>query len=166
MISLDSANHPLVLSHQELYTINTGSGSTSFFSPLVVLSLLLVVIALISLSKNKFAQKFMQGFDGLLFFLAGLLGIILIFMWFGTDHSMTKNNFNLLWAWPTHILVAFFVNSKKDWVKKYFAVTAVVMVLVLLAWFFLKQHLNVSLIPFVLLLIYRSATKVFFESNQ
>ncbi|MGG9960687.1 DUF4105 domain-containing protein [Ferruginibacter sp. SUN106] len=165
MTSLDSASHPLILSHQNLYTINTTSDSKSFFSPLVVFSLLLVIIALISLSKNKFAQRFTQGFDGLLFFLTGLLGIILIFMWFGTDHSMTKNNFNLLWAWPTHILVAFFVNSKKDWVKKYFAVTSVAMVMVLLAWFFLKQHLNVSLIPFVLLLIYRSATKVFFENN-
>ncbi|GAB2825450.1 DUF4105 domain-containing protein [Ferruginibacter profundus] len=165
MKSLDSASHPLVLSHQNLYTINTTPGSTSLFNPLVVFSLLLVIIALISLSKNKFAQKFMQGFDGLLFFFTGLLGIILIFMWFGTDHSMTKNNFNLLWAWPTHIFIAFFVNSKKDWVKKYFAVTSVALVIVLLAWFFLKQHLNVSLIPFVLLLIYRSATKVFFESN-
>jgi len=86
-------------------------------------------------------------------------------MWFATDHSMTKNNYNLLWAWPTHIIIAFFVNTNKSWVKKYFALTSVALVLVLLAWFFLRQHLNISLIPFVLLLIYRSATKVFFEGK-
>ena len=165
MKSLDSANHPLILSHQDLYTINNESGKSSIFSPLVIFSVLLIVIALISLSKNKFAQRFLQGFDGLLFFCTGVLGIILIFMWFGTDHSMTKNNFNLLWAWPMHIVIAFFVNSNKSWVKKYFALTSVALVLVLLAWFFLRQHLNVSLIPFVLLMIYRSATKVFFEGN-
>jgi len=165
MKSLDSADHPLILSHQDLYTINSESGKSSIFNPLVIFSVLLIVIALISLSKNKYAQLFLQGFDGLLFFCTGFLGIIVLFMWFGTDHSMAKNNFNLLWAWPTHIIIAFVVNSNKNWVKKYFALTSVALVLVLLAWFFLRQHLNVSLIPFVLLLIYRSATKVFFESN-
>jgi hypothetical protein len=165
MKSLDSSDHHLILSHENLYPINDESGKRSWFNPLVVFSLLLVGIALTSLSKNKFAERFLQGFDGLLFFFTGLLGIILIFMWFATDHSMTKNNYNLLWAWPTHIVIAFFVNSNKSWVKKYFALTSVALVLVLLAWFFLRQHLNISLLPFVLLLIYRSATKVFFEGK-
>ena len=165
MISLDSANHPLTLSHKSLYTFNEEQNRHSIFNPLVILSLLLVAIAGISLLKNKFAQKFIQGFDGILFFCTGLLGIILLLMWFGTDHSMTKNNFNLLWAWPMHIVIAFFVNSNKSWVKRYFAISSVALVMVLLAWFFLRQHLNVSLIPFVLLLIHRSATKVFFEDK-
>jgi len=165
MKSLDSANHPLILSHQNLYVINENAGKGTIFSPLVVFSLLLIIIALLSLVKNKFTLIFLQGFDGILFFCTGLLGIILIFMWLGTDHSMTKNNFNLLWAWPTNIILAFFVNSKKNRVKKWFAFTAVGLVLVLLAWFFLPQHLNIALLPFVLLLIYRSATKVFFENN-
>ncbi|MGF2414645.1 MAG: hypothetical protein ACQUYJ_20075, partial [Ferruginibacter sp.] len=165
MISLDSANHPIVLSHQNLYAINEDAGKGSIFTPLVVFGLLLIIIALLSLIKNRFAQMFLQGFDGILFFCTGLFGIILIFMWFGTDHSMTKNNFNLLWAWPTNIILAFFVNSKKSWVKKIFALTSVGLVLVLLAWFFLLQHLNIALIPVALLLIYRSATKVFFENN-
>lgn len=165
MISLDSANHPVVQSHKSLYSFNEEQNKRSLFSPLVVFSILLIVIALLSLSKNTLAQKFLHGFDGILFFSTGLLGIVLLFMWFATDHSMTKSNFNLLWAWPTHIVIAFFINSERSWVKKYFAFTSVAMVMVLLAWFFLKQHLNVALIPFVLLLIHRSATKVFFEEK-
>ena len=147
MKSLDSSDHHLILSHENLYPINNESGKKSFFNPLVIFSLLLVIIALISLSKNKYAEGFLRGFDGLLFFFTGLLGFILIFMWFATDHSMTKNNYNLLWAWPMHMLIAFFVNSNKSWVKKYFAITSVALVLVLMAWFFLRQHLNISLIP-------------------
>jgi hypothetical protein len=165
MKALDSSSNRIVVSRQALYPFNDEQNKRSLFNPLVVFSILLVSIALISLSKKKFVESFLQGFDALLFFFTGLLGIILIFMWFATDHSMTKNNYNLLWAWPTHIIIAFFVNSNKSWVKKYFALTSVALVLVLLAWFFLKQHLNISLIPFVLLLIYRSATKVFFESK-
>jgi len=159
MKSLDSANHPLILSHQNLYPINTDNNKKLFFTPLVVFVLLLAVIMAISFSKNKFARMFLQGFDGLLFFCTGALGIILIFMWTATDHSMTKTNFNLLWAWPTHALMAFFVNSKRKMVQKYFAFTTAALALVLLAWFFLPQHLNPGLIPFVLLLVYRSAAK-------
>jgi len=165
MKSLDSAGTNFVLSKQVVYQAVAEKGGSSLFNPLIVFSLLLLFIVAISFSKNKFAQKFLQGFDGILFFLTGFLGIALIFMWFGTDHTMTKNNLNLLWAWPMHIIIAFLVNSNKSWVKKYFAITAVAMVLVLLAWFFLRQHLNISLIPFVLLLVYRSATKVFFENK-
>jgi hypothetical protein len=159
MTSLDSASHSLILSHQNLYPINNDSNTKTFFTPLIVLTLLLIIIAAISLSKSKMARMFLQGFDGLLFFCTGLLGITLIFMWFATDHSMTKNNFNLLWAWPTHFIICFFGNSKKRWVKKYFGFTAIALVIVLLAWFFLPQHLNTSLIPIALLLLYRSASK-------
>ncbi len=165
MKSLDSANHPMVLSHQNLYNINNGAVKKPFFTPFVVFTLLLIIIVLISLLKNKTARTFLKLFDWLLFFATGLLGIILVFMTTATDHSMTKNNFNLLWAWPTHFIMAFFINSpqdgvhKKSWVKKYFAFSAMALVIVLLAWFFLPQHLNPALIPFVLLLIYRSAVK-------
>jgi hypothetical protein len=159
MTSLDSASHPLILSHQNLYPISDDSNNKTFFTPLIIFSLLLIIIAVISLSKSKMARIFLQGFDGLLFFCTGLLGIILIFMWFGTDHSMTKNNFNLIWAWPTHFIISFFANSKKRWVKKYFGFTAIALAIVLLAWFFLPQHLNTSLIPITLLLLYRSASK-------
>jgi hypothetical protein len=159
MISLDSASHPLILSHQNLYSINTDNNKAPLFTPLVVFTLLLVIIIAISFLKNNFALAFLHGFDGLLLFCTGALGIILIFMWTATDHSMTKSNFNLLWAWPTHVVIAFFVNSKKAWVKKYFAFTTAALAIVLVAWFFLPQHLNTGLIPFVLLLIYRSASK-------
>ncbi len=163
MKSLDSTNHPVIQSHQNLYNIIDNNSKEPLFTPFVVFSLLLIIIVLISLLKTRIASTFLQGFDGLLFFLTGVLGLILIFMWAGTDHSMTKNNFNLLWTWPTHFIMAFFVNSKKIWVKKYFIFTTAALIMVLLVWVFLPQHLNYGLVPMVLLLIYRSASKVFFK---
>ena len=159
MKSLDSANHLMVLSHQNLYPTNNNVNKKRLFTPFVVFSLLLIIIVLISLLKNKTARTFLKLFDWLLFFATGILGIILVFMTTATDHSMTKNNFNLLWAWPTHFVMAFFLANKNKWIKKYFGFTAMALAIVLLAWFFLPQHLNPSLIPFVLLLIYRGAVK-------
>lgn len=161
MRSLDSSDHPMVASSQNLYPIKEDNNKNSFFSPFVVFTLLFAFIFLLGFIKNKFIQGLLQGFDGLFFFFTGALGIILIFMWTATDHQMCKNNFNLLWAWPTHTIIAFFVSSKKNWVKKYFKFTAIALTLVLISWFFLPQQMNNGLIPVVLLLIYRSAAKVF-----
>jgi Domain of unknown function (DUF4105) len=157
--SLDSTDHPFVLNETSLYAAVKTNYHQSYFAPLVVFSILLLLIFLLDLSKNKFAQSFLNGFDGFLFFITGLLGILLVFMWFGTDHNMTKDNYNLLWAWPTHAIAAFFISSKKKWIKKYFLVTAVGLVMVLLSWSFLPQHLNTSLIVISLLLLYRSIRK-------
>jgi len=159
MKSLDSADHPFVLAENKIYTAAKPDYHDSLFSPVVVFSILLIAIVLLDLSKNRLAKMFLQGFDGWLFFVTGLLGILLIFMWFGTDHAMTKYNYNLLWAWPTHFLASFFINSKKNWIKKYLLITAVGLVIVLLSWFFLPQHLNSSLMVICLLLLFRSISK-------
>lgn len=91
-----------------------------------------------------------------LFFFTGILGIILVLMWWGTDHSMTKNNFNLLWAWPFHVAIPLFLESAKPWLKIYLLATIIVTFLNFAAWFSLPQHLNNALLPWLTLLIYSS----------
>ena len=120
MLSLDSSNKQssLLLSSTNLYAIDTDKNKGSIFTPVVIFSLLLIFVVAVSVSKNKWAIIFIQGFDGLLFFLSGAVGILLIFMWTATDHAMCKNNYNLLWALPTNTLLAFFTNSKKSFLKK------------------------------------------------
>ena len=161
MKALDSSNRnrQLVVSTNQLYPFTAINNKQSFFTPMIVFSILFLAIQLISLSSNKKASSFLYGFDGLLFFLTGAIGILFVFMWTSTDHSMVKNNFNLIWAWPPHIIFAFFINSKKKWVKKYFAVTIFGMVIVLLSWFFLPQQMNNALLPIVLLLLSRSVRR-------
>jgi hypothetical protein len=90
----------------------------SLITPMVVFSVLLIAVVMLSFSTDKRVKIFLQGFDGIFFFLTGALGILLILMWIGTDHSMTKNNYNLLWAWPFNAIIAFFINSNKKWVIK------------------------------------------------
>ena len=159
MKSLDNSKQTMILSSQNLYPLTDANTKKSFFTPFVVFTLLLVFIVLLGFVKNKMAQAFLQGFDGLLFFFTGALGFIMIIMWTATDHAMCKDNFNLIWAWPTHTIMAFFVNSKKSWTKKYFKFTAVALMAVLISWFFLPQQMNNAVLPIVLLLIYRSVKK-------
>ncbi len=160
MLALDSfKNNNLVYSSENLYDLPIINEKNNWFTPMFFFSLLLGGFILLSFSKNKSLQIILKGFDGLLFFSTGLLGIILILMWTSTDHSMTKNNYNLLWAWPTHFVMSFLISSNKSFVKKYFLFTAIILTGSLLVWFFLPQQMNNALIPFVILLIFRSAMK-------
>jgi len=161
MKSLDSIQQQptLVVSTKNLYPISEQTEESSLFTPLFIFSLLFSCILLLSFSSNHWIKIFLQGFDGVFFFLIGTLGFLLIFMWWGTDHSMTKNNYNLLWAWPTNIIAAFLMPSQKKWVQKYFGIQAVALMLLLISWLFLPQQLNTSLIPIVLLMIFRTAKK-------
>ncbi|MBL0357243.1 MAG: DUF4105 domain-containing protein [Chitinophagaceae bacterium] len=161
MKALDSSNHGnhLVLSKSSLYRYEKMEEPKSWFNPLIVFSLLLLAIVLLDFFKTKLGAAFLSGFDVLLFFVTGVLGILLCFMWFGTDHSMCKNNYNLIWAWPTHAIAAFFISSKKKWLKKYLLITVAGLLIALMMWMFIPQQLNISLLAICLLLIYRSLRK-------
>lgn len=55
--------------------------------------------------------------------ITGLLGILILTMWYATDHHTCANNYNLLWALPTNLL---FIFRKKQY--KY-AMVAMLLVL-------------------------------------
>ncbi|MES2848478.1 MAG: DUF4105 domain-containing protein [Bacteroidota bacterium] len=158
MKAFDSTSN-LVLSSSSLYPYQKPVENKSWFNPLVIFSVLLFFIVLLDFSKNKFAAVLLKVFDVLLFFITGTIGILLVFMWLGTDHAMCKNNYNLLWAWPTHFIAAFFISMKKSWVKKYLLITILGLLIALATWYFLPQQLNISLLPICLLLLYRSLRK-------
>jgi len=157
MMALEKEGPDIIQSQKKLYSLNLSEKSEPWFTPMVFTILLLAGFIFLGRYKNHKAKILQQSLDGLLFFCIGLLGFILLFMWFNTDHSMTKDNYNLLWAWPTHLVAAFIIKSRKKAVRVYWLITALLMILVLAAWYFLPQSMNPALIPVVLLLLYRSA---------
>jgi len=51
--------------------------------------------------------------QGITLAVSGLLGILILFMWFGTDHQACGPNFNLLWALPTNLAVPFIQKTRR-----------------------------------------------------
>jgi len=147
---------PLARPPQTILEMPSPLRDHSFFSPAIVFSLLLVLIAGLSFIPSRWAEKAVGIFDFLFFFILGLSGILLLFMWFGTDHKVCSNNYNLFWALPTNLIMAFFVHSKRTWVKSYFRTVFWLSLVLALAWFFLPQQMNNALIPVLVLIIYRS----------
>jgi hypothetical protein len=77
-------------------------------------------------------------------------------MWFGTDHTVTQNNYNLLWALPTHVVAAFLMSRKSKEIKTYFKATFILTILLAITWFLLPQQMNSALLPLVLIILFRS----------
>ncbi|HJS53406.1 MAG TPA: DUF4105 domain-containing protein [Chitinophagaceae bacterium] len=128
----------------------------SGITPFIVFGILFLVITVLSLLTRNTWTLFFKIFDFFFFIFPGLLGILILFMWFGTEHAMCRNNFNLLWALPTHLPIAFLLFSKKQWVSNYFRFIFFYTIAVLLAWFFLPQQFNTALLPILGIILTRS----------
>jgi hypothetical protein len=155
----DSASvngHQLVTPPETILRMPSPLAGKSFLTPAVVFSLLLVIMIALSFAKAKWGVMTLSILDFLFFFVLGLSGLLLLFMWFGTDHKVCQNNWNLFWALPTNVVMAFFVHSRRPWVQKYFRVVFRISLVLLIGWFFLPQQMNNALVPVVLLIIWRS----------
>lgn len=128
----------------------------SIVTPLLVFGILFFLITLTSIFANNSRNTFFKIFDFIFFFSLGLIGLLILFMWFGTDHAMARENFNLLWALPTHLSIAFMLFSKKQWVSSYFRFIFFYTIALLLAWFFLPQQFNTALLPVAGIILIRS----------
>jgi Domain of unknown function (DUF4105) len=157
MKSLDACTNTKVVAYShQLYSFNPLKNKPSFFTPLFFSIAILLSFVLLSFFKNNAAKKTLKILDFLLFFLVGALGILLIFMWVATDHSMTKDNYNLLWASPLFIMYAFLLHKNTKRIKTISFFIFIYLILVLCSWFFLPQLMNIALLPIVLLLGWRS----------
>jgi hypothetical protein len=147
---------PLVVSKQTVLEYRPLNNEPSNLTPLLFFSILLMIVAALTFLGTKWAQQVMNIFDRIFFFSLGLLGLLLLTLWIIRMDTVCRDNFNLLWALPSHLYIAFVLVSNKKWIKKYFRITIIISLLTLLAWFFLPQQLNTALIPVLLIIITRS----------
>ena len=80
------------------------------FPPMVVFALIFAVVAVAT-----WCGWWHRWMDSVLFIIAGILGLFLLFMWFGTDHYCTAWNLNILWASPLLILIAIRHKKSPSW---------------------------------------------------
>jgi hypothetical protein len=100
----------------------------------------------------------LRRFDVALFGIVGLAGTIIAWLWLGTEHSVTGPNWNLLWAWPTHLVAAIVLarRNRSGWLWVYWALATVVTLAAVLLWPVLPQALHAAVLPLALLLVLRA----------
>jgi len=127
-----------------------------FQTPLFVFLLLLVLFIVIGNMKPVRFEKIKKILDVLLFALTGLLGFVLLFTWFGTDHMSFRYNVNLMWAMPLNLVAVFFIGDKNTKFKKYFFYYSILTLFIIPLIFILPEAINPALYPLIILLSYRS----------
>jgi hypothetical protein len=125
-------------------------------NPLFFFSFLTFLVILPSFFRSKGMVSFQSIMDRIIFVLSGLLGLLLLFMWFGTDHQSFAYNINLFWAMPINLLVAFNLNGPRKWLKKYLRFYSLLLLLLMIAVLLHPGIINVGLYPFILVLSFRS----------
>lgn len=98
-----------------------------------------------------------RGFDAVWFFITGIVGVLLLFLWFGTNHNTTQMNFDLLWAMPANLVVSVLLwrryNSKI--LVGYLIFLLVCCLVLLFGWKYLPEEMNPAIFPLVVLTLWR-----------
>jgi hypothetical protein len=131
--------------------------SKSFFSPFLVMLLVSLLIGLLSWIARK--QKTLTNLIDLsLFSILSIAGLLVAFLWFGTDHIATQYNLSLLWASPLYLLWVFVgwkFKAPAKWVQILAWILLLSNLLALLMLIVPIQKFNIALLPLILLILYR-----------
>ena len=131
-IKTEKGMENLVLSNEVIVKgIQRKETSDTFFTPLVATIFVIVVTVILAFFKLEIAFKI---WTSLLFLVLGVLGALLLFMWFGTDHVATKGNLNLIWANPLLLVLMILIWFKKvhqRWSKIYLVLAFMMFALIL-----------------------------------
>ena len=146
------AGKPIVKKETVLLDIPPQKDDTLFlWTPAFWLALLLGLVLYISY-KDFSQKKRSRWLDIALFTVTGLAGVLILFLWFFTDHLATKVNFNFLWAFAPNLIVAFYLFKKESakWLRTYVIIALGLLLISVVLWL-LKVQVFSLLIIFILL---------------
>ena len=164
----NSSEKKLVKEKQIIFNkIESESSSNFFLSPFFFLLIVGVIILYFTYSDLK-KKKRSKWLDISIFSITGIIGIILLILWFATDHKATANNYNLLWAFALNILFVgqVFVVQPKRWFRKYIKFLIIMLCLLALHWIIGVQKFALVLIPLLLAILFRYLFLNYYYKNQ
>ena len=130
-------------------------------SPLFIF--ILIFTALFSLNyRNKENKKIHLALESI-HILTSVIGCLLLFLWFFTDHTTAAFNYNLLWANPINFILLINVLNKK-WKIAYLKLLLLSLILIVLHSITGVQVFNISLYPLFLFLAFRYLQLIKFYS--
>ena len=163
-----NTNKPLVKQSRTLYKKVERPISNSFItSPLMIFGLLGLLILWITYNdyKKSYRSKWL---DIGLFSITGSIGVVLLLLWFATDHTATANNYNLLWAFPINLFIVkqLLKPTPSTWFTKYLKFLIIMLCLLTLHWLIGVQVFAIGLTPIFIALLVRYVFLVRFYSQN
>lgn len=150
-------NRQLVSNSKTIINSDTKfKNGTFLLSPIFVLSLIAILIIYITFNDHK-KQRRTKGLDACIQLILGVIGILLTLLWFGTDHTATGYNYNLLWAFPLSLFMVIqaYKAKPKKWFIGYIKFCVLMLCLLTVHWISGVQQFAPTLIPLLIALFVR-----------
>jgi len=144
--SVARKSKPIVKRTEEILLSYKEDAENDSISPMQAGGIFLLLVLLVTFFDHRKGRR-SRIFDGTLFIVTGLAGIVMLLLWFATDHTATVNNFNILWAFAPNLLMAF-VLQRKPRLSYWYMFTLLLLLDILVAlWIFQIQVFHMALIP-------------------
>lgn len=155
-INVDGKDKPLVGADIIVLTEKKQSVPFSIMQPFIVF----LVIALFFIFKtyqNYTTDKRSKWVDFSLYIITGLIGVVVLLLWFTTSHTATYKNFNFLWAFAPNLVIAFFMfkTNLPKWLANYNKLLLVLLAIQAILWILKVQVFNFAIIPIMAMLFIR-----------
>ena len=130
--------------------------SAFLLSPFFVFLVIALGIVYRTLRDSK-QQKRSRWLDTVLFFVTGIVGVLLLVLWLATDHTATINNYNILWAFPVNLIFFTLLSKKtpKKWLSRYLSFLIILLILLVVHWCTGVQVFAGALLPLLIALFIR-----------
>ena len=156
--SITASTNLKIVKKSKLLNSSTATTKTSegLFSPLAILSLIALLILFITFNDFKKNNR-STWLDVILFAFTGFVGLVLLLLWFATDHEATAYNYNLLWAFAINLLfIPSIIKTKlSNRGIKYIAFLVILLTLMIMHWVTGVQSFSIGLIPFLIAITLR-----------
>jgi len=119
-------------------------------SPHYIFLIFFIISIYLSFRQVKYGIKYFV-FDSIYLMISGIIGCLLVYLWFFTDH-LSSYNFNIVWAMPFNIIISILilVNPNSSLVKWYMFLYSVLLFSLMILWNWIPQDLNEILLFFIL----------------
>ncbi|MGV8947413.1 MAG: DUF4105 domain-containing protein [Lutibacter sp.] len=155
-INFENGNKPLVKVDSQVLNEEKQPIPFSLLQPFIVFLVISLFFIFVTYQNYKSGKR-TKLLDFSLYFITGLLGTVVLLLWFATSHTATYKNFNFLWAFAPNLVVAFFMfrSILPKWLANYNKLLLVLLVLQTILWLFKIQVFNIAIIPIMAMLFIR-----------
>ena len=118
-----------------------------------IISLLIILLTYFNFKNNSWNRSI----DFIIYLFSGLIGVLIIYLWFFSNHFASAQNFNFLWAFPFNLAVLFALIRKTPpmWTINFVKLNIILLILLFIHWTTGVQKYNITLLPIFISLLVR-----------
>ena len=163
-------DRPLVSSAQEILSYTEEQQVRMvrpFFTPHILFLILLILeVFLWWFFKDRPTPYWLEILNKLIFLITGIGSLIMIFLWFFTDHQACSDNWNLIWASPFFLVYPFIKRSKLKRIFKVILIPGLSLAIINTLFPFLPQVFSQYNLGLYALLLWLLWDKMIFKKRK